>query len=232
MNVGSASSLVTKVDTVPEDQRVAAAHRIAHRRQRAFKIYAGVLAAVNALIVAFWVVLAIIGRLDLVHISVWPGQPPLPDWFFWPVIPIAICSYLVFMSARRAYPRDGYSDEVLMQEIARHPATRVALGEHEAASAPGNTPRPAPRDLNRAQVPRAAGVESTLAVRRRGFAVHVVVRRDQRCSGSGLGTGRRRILLAGVPNERVGRRSPRQRLPGLPSTPLGIVARRGVGSRR
>jgi hypothetical protein len=175
MNVGSASSLVTKVDTVPEDQRVAAAHRIAHRRQQAFKIYAGVLAAVNALIVAFWVVLAIIGRLDLVHISVWPGQPPLPDWFFWPVIPIAICSYLVFMSARRAYPRDGYSDEVLMQEIARHPATRVALGEHEAASAPGNTPRPAPRDLNRAQVPRAAGVESTLAVRRRGFAVRVVV---------------------------------------------------------
>lgn len=176
MNVGSASSLVTKVDTVPEDQRVAAAHRIAHRRQRAFKIYAGVLAAVNALIVAFWVVLAIIGRLDLVHISVWPGQPPLPDWFFWPVIPIAICGYLVLMSARRAYPRGGYPDDVLMQEIAPHPASTSVAGDHAAAStASRNTRRPAPQEVTRAQSPRPVAVQSTLAVRRRGFAVHVVV---------------------------------------------------------
>lgn len=172
--LGTSSGMGT--GAAPDDKRAAAAQRIAVRRHRAFKVYVGVLAAVNAVIVAFWVALAIGGRLDLVKISVWPNQPPLPEGFFWPVFPIAICGFLVWMSARRAYPRDGYADEVIDQEIARHEVShlpRSAPTPSSASSAPAGSPavRPLPRTM-----PRGASIApSSLQVQRRGFWIHLLV---------------------------------------------------------
>ena len=173
MNVESATPLATGSGTLCDDERAAAAQRIAHRRHRAFWIYAGALGAANALVVAFWVVLATVGRLDVVTISIWPGQPPLPKGFFWPIIPIAVCGYLVFMSARRAYPSDGYPDEVLDEEVARYRASH---------SSGGDNPIPAKSSTNNGRhAPAARPAPSTrrgtagAKERRRGFAVHVGV---------------------------------------------------------
>ncbi|WP_286168182.1 hypothetical protein [Phycicoccus sp. SLBN-51] len=167
MNVESATPLATGSGTLCDDERAAAAQRIAHRRHRAFWIYAGALGAANALVVAFWVVLATVGRLDVVTISIWPGQPPLPKGFFWPIIPIAVCGYLVFMSARRAYPSDGYPDDVLDEEVARYRASHSSGGDNPipAKSSTNNgrhapAARPAPSTRRAPPEPRSAGVGS------------------------------------------------------------------------
>lgn len=101
------------------DQREAAISRIAARQHRTFKLYAGIMVAANVLIVALWAALALAGRLDMVTVYVWPGQPPLPSGFFWPIFPLAICGVLVMLSARRAYPRTGYPDREIEKEMTR-----------------------------------------------------------------------------------------------------------------
>lgn len=152
--------------TAPDDERAAAVQRLTLKRHRAFKIYAGVLAAINAVIVAFWVALAIWGRLDVVKISVWPNQPPLPEGFFWPIFPIAICTVLVWMSARRDFSPSSYSDEVVAQEIARFGGQSPA-SEHAG--------RPAVPIVTRTVPSRPSAADTKVHVRRRGLGVHVLV---------------------------------------------------------
>ena len=157
------------------DARDAAVRRIAQREHRRFWSYAIVLAAANALIMAFWVGLALAGRLDMVKIYLWPNRP-LPAGFFWPIFPIAICGVLVLASWRRAYHRRGYRPEETEREIAR-------TGTSDTVSSPRSAegPRPASaRSLAPAEpgglspaAPTAA--PSEVAVRHRGFAVHLFV---------------------------------------------------------
>lgn len=164
--------------TSPSDRmaadREAEVRRIADKRHRAFRIYACVLAAANALVVAFWAVLALSGHLDMVRIRVWPDQQPLPTGFFWPIVPIAICGLLLLASWRRAYPRNGYRQEEIEREMARAktsdiaPSASPAEGIRPASATPSPPTRPGV-----SPGPHAAG--STVAARRRGFAVHALV---------------------------------------------------------
>jgi hypothetical protein len=127
----------------------------------------------NLLVVALWAVLATSGQLDLVKISLWPGQPPLPAGFFWPIFPIAICAVHCWFSWRRAYPRHGYPDGEIERELARvttagvpDPALRTP-STRPAATSSTSTGEAGP------VVRRSA--EESAAARRRGFAVHVLV---------------------------------------------------------
>lgn len=156
------------------DDREAAVRRIGLRRHRAFRIYTAVLVAANALVVAFWVVLALAGRLDMVRVYVWPNQPPLPAGFFWPIFPIAICGVLWLLSWRRAYPRNGYPEDEIEREMARVRAT--GMTDHPRriqAPVPASTSSVIAGETGTVTGPTAAG--STVEARRRGFAVHVLV---------------------------------------------------------
>ena len=117
------------------DRREAAIRRIAQRKHRTFKLYAGIMVAANVLIVALWAALALAGRLDSVIVYVWPGQPPLPSGFFWPIFPLAICGVLVLLSARRAYPSTGYPEREIEQEMTRAGTSGPPSGERRAEPA-------------------------------------------------------------------------------------------------
>ncbi len=117
------------------DRREAAIRRIAQRQHRTFNLYAGIMVAANVLVVALWAALALAGRLDMVTVYVWPGQPPLPSGFFWPILPLAICGVLVLLSARRAYPRTGYPEREIEQEMTRAGTGGPPSGGHRAEPA-------------------------------------------------------------------------------------------------
>jgi hypothetical protein len=154
--------------------REAAVRRLADRRHRAFRIYAGVLAAANTLVVAFWAVLAVSGNLAMVTVRVLPHQQPLATGFFWPIIPIAICGLLLLASWRRAYPRNGYPPDEIEREMARTKTSDVAPSPPPAKGSRPASATPWPPTAGRlTPAPHAAG--STIAARRRGCVVHVLV---------------------------------------------------------
>ncbi len=165
-------------NTSPPDRtaadREAAVQRIAAKRHRAFRIYAGVLAAANTLVLAFWAVLAVSGHLDMITVRILPNQQPLPTGFFWPIIPIAICGLLVLASWRRAYPSNGYPQEEIEREMARTKNRDMAPSPPAAESSrPASVTPSHPTRGGTPSRPHAAG--STVAARRRGCAVHVLV---------------------------------------------------------
>jgi hypothetical protein len=161
------------------DDREAAVRRIVYRRHRAFRIYTAALVGANALVVAFWLVLAAAARLDMVKVYVWPNQPPLPTGFFWPIVPIAICAVLWVLSWRRAYPRNGYPHDEIEREMARGRTDGMSDRPRRT-----DAPRPASissvsrantRTLTAPTAPGSTAPASTAAAQRRGFAVHLLV---------------------------------------------------------
>lgn len=157
------------------DARDAAVRRIAQREHRRFRNYAIVLAAANALIVAFWVGLALARRLDMVTIYLWPNRP-LPAGFFWPIFPIAICGVLVLASWRRAYHRSAYRPEEIEREIARTGTSETASSLRPAEGArPASARSLAPAEPGPFSPAAPTAARSEVAVRHRGFAVHLLV---------------------------------------------------------
>jgi type III secretory pathway component EscR len=97
--------------TIEERRELARRWRI--QEQRAFKINLVIYLGVNAMLVVIWTVLTVAGVRMIVQ--------PLPQGFFYPIIPIVVWGIFVAINGYTAYRGHSYSEVQIEREMKHLP---------------------------------------------------------------------------------------------------------------